>query len=146
MKRFLCAAACAALLGPGTAARAEDWAVVGLTRSGTLYIDLDSVEPRDQHRKAWVMWDFPEPLKSPGANALYRSTRELWLLDCRSSLYTVLHGSYFPEPRAQGKPVDAFTVELKQAVFQRSQRGTPVEVLFGTICKPPKAAPAPAGK
>ncbi len=141
MRRIAGIAWLAAWCGLAHVAHAEDWAVVGLTRAGTLHIDLDTLETLGQHRKAWVMWEFPEPQKSPGSGARYRSTRELWLLDCRSSLYTVLHGSYFPEPRGQGKPVDAFTVELKQAVFQRSQRGSPVEILFRTICKPPQAAP-----
>jgi hypothetical protein len=67
-----------------SASYASDWQKVTYTDSYQMFIDFNSISPKDKYKKAWVKYDYNTPQKLNGyEDKQYDSEMMLWVFNCK---------------------------------------------------------------
>lgn len=128
------ALALAAAMGPATAV-ADQWVTINRDLDvAVLQIDVDTIQMRDGYLSAWLRASYPA--KQPnGKGAMFRSTLNLAIYDCKSKRTATLELREYDGAYATGKVVGSERYAPWQAEWSYAAPGMADVTALKLVCE-----------
>lgn len=83
-----------------------DWKSITSTDGGFIFVDTSTVLQVGKYRKAWILWDYITPQKTPDyPGVMYKSIKELDYYDCDSNQSAAIQELLYDDMAGLGKNV-----------------------------------------
>lgn len=115
-----------------TGASATDWGYLENNSVSTLYIDTQSVAPKEKLKKAWIKVEYSvnqekENYPPNGFNQL----KALWYFDCKSKTISATQGILYLDDRV----INTSMVDISKATFREPTPESYGETTMKFVCK-----------
>jgi hypothetical protein len=134
------AAACAICFMTAQVASAADWAEVGSTDVGSVFVDNETIVNKDNVAQAWIMWQMLNDMEAGSSPPKkYRSAKQLQIFDCPARKIRTTQGMFYSGARGTGALVESYDTATD---FKEVARGSIAELMLQHVCARAIRAPA----